>query len=275
MAVTPLGQQRGVAGLVLGSPVSLGADPFQPIVDLIGPLGGYVWHHTRGISVANEQPVETWLDVTGAVALEQSGASSLRPIRKSGGVLFDGLDDRLPARDAGLLTILDGAYTALLGFDEVPNTSGGGTSTRQVLSAAETASAATSRQVHVNYARPDSPNATRMRNLLADASTNVVIDLQSLGPQGAGPYHLAFRSGAPGGSARCDTLGSPLVQVGSTVTRPAGALASVYLTLGCQVRGASPGVSQLFWAGRVQYVVLVPANLTDLQLETIRVALGV
>lgn len=273
MPVTPLGQQRGVAGLLLGSPVSLAADPFQPIVDIVGPLGGYLWHHTRGIAVANEQPVETWLDVTNTVAWEQPGVSSLRPIRKAQGVLFDGLDDRMPARDASLLTILDGAHTIVVGFDDVPLS--GGTGARQMISAVETGSAATSLQVHVNYSRPDTPNATRMRYLLADASSNVTVDLQSLAGVGAGPYNLAFRSAAPGGVARCDTLTNPLVAVGSTPTRPAGALASVYLTLGCQVRGASPGTPQLFWPGRVQYVILVPAQLSDVQLETIRTALGV
>lgn len=91
---------------------------YQPILDTLEAAGGgYLWIHAEGIGEVAEQPVSSWLDVTGTLAWDQAGASSLRPLRKSDGLLFDGVDDRLngPADVTTWLARASGPYTVGVG----------------------------------------------------------------------------------------------------------------------------------------------------------------
>ena len=91
---------------------------YQSILDTLAAAGGgNLWLHEVGIDTAVEQPVATWDDVTGTIAWEQAGASSLRPLRKTDGLLFDGIDDRLnaPADVTTWLARASGPYTVGIG----------------------------------------------------------------------------------------------------------------------------------------------------------------
>jgi hypothetical protein len=69
---------------------------YQPILDILDTAGGgYLWLHEVGVDAAVEEPVALWEDVTGVRAFAQPGVTSIRPTRKSDGVLFDGIDDRM------------------------------------------------------------------------------------------------------------------------------------------------------------------------------------
>ena len=106
------GRWSGASG---GAPPALW---YQSILDTLAAAGGgYLWLHEVGIDTAVEQPVASWEDVTAAIAWEQAGASSLRPLRKSDGLLFDGIDDRLngPADVTTWLARVSGPYTVGVG----------------------------------------------------------------------------------------------------------------------------------------------------------------
>ncbi len=67
---------------------------YKPSLEILGN-NGYLWVHTQGIAEAVEGAVSSWSDITGSLSFLQSGASSLRPTRKSDGIQFDGTDDRM------------------------------------------------------------------------------------------------------------------------------------------------------------------------------------
>lgn len=100
---------------------------YDPIVAILtsGGATGYLWLHETGIASAVGQPVAAWADTSGAVAWEQPGVSSLRPIRASGGLILDGIDDRMNGT-AGMAAILAGTgwsmalgWTALSGASRI------------------------------------------------------------------------------------------------------------------------------------------------------------
>lgn len=103
----PFGAQLGRWG---GAP-SGGVAPqwYDPIVETLtsGGATGYLWLRETGIATAVGQHVQDWEDVTGAVAWSQPGVSSLRPILQAGGLVFDGIDDRMNA--AGFDSVLTGS----------------------------------------------------------------------------------------------------------------------------------------------------------------------
>lgn len=239
---------------------------YAPITDLIG--AGFFVEHATGIPDAVGQPVSAWADVRGTPVYTQPGVTSLRPLRNAGNVEFDGIDDRLLA-DA-LAPLLEGAHTLVVGFDDPDDI---GTGARTMVAAANTSSSGTLRQVSLNYSAPSSPNATRQRYYFADGTTGATISLVDLSDIGAGPYNLAFRNVGRGADTRADRLQDPLVQSGLTVTRPAGAEAYTWLTLGCRRIGATPTNTQ-FWLGKVRYVIAAPLELSDAQLEVVRATLS-
>ena len=100
----PFGARLGRWG---GAPSGSAAPAWwQPILDILtsGGATGYLWLQDEGIATPVGQGVAEWLDVTGAAVWEQPGASSLRPILQAGGLVFDGIDDRL--NDASSLATL-------------------------------------------------------------------------------------------------------------------------------------------------------------------------
>lgn len=86
---------------------------YAPIVVTLtaGGATGYLWIKDVGISTAIGQPVAMWGDVTGTVAWEQPGASSLCPILQANGLAYDGIDDRHLA-SSSFDTILAGSSWA-------------------------------------------------------------------------------------------------------------------------------------------------------------------
>lgn len=245
---------------------SLVAPWYQPITDIIG-ANGFLVSHEEGITEAVGQPVSAWRDVRGTTIFTQPGVSSLRPIRFANGLVFDGVDDRFIA-DA-YADLLEGAHTIIIGFDDPDDV---GTAARTVFAAANAASSGTRRQVSTNFSLPSIPNATRERHYLADGATAVSISLIAASA-GAGPYNLVFRNAGLGGDARADTLTAPLVQLGATVTRPAGVELYTLLTLGARRIGAGPTLTQV-WQGRIRYVLCANFQLSDVELETVRATLS-
>ena len=115
----PFGAQLGRWG---GAP-SGGVAPqwYDPIVAILtdGGATGYLWVKDLGIATAIGQPVSDWEDVTGAAIWEQPGVSSLRPILQAGGLVFDGIDDRLNA-GAGLAALFTGStWTMAVGWSAI------------------------------------------------------------------------------------------------------------------------------------------------------------
>lgn len=237
---------------------------YQSILDVFtaNSATGYIWSHDSGISTAVEQPVQTWSDVTNTVSLTQSGVSTLRPTRKSDGVMFDGVDDRMVSDT--LAGLAEGSHTILLGFDNPDNIT---TSVRTVVAYANALSSGFLRQVIINYSNPSSPNATRQRYYLADAATTASVSNMDISTIGAGPYDLAYRNVGLNGNARVDTLTSPLVQSGLVVTRPANVETFTLFTVGARRNGAGPTTSQ-FWEGKIRYIVICNKYLSDLDLAT-------
>ena len=105
----PFGASLGRWG---GAPSGSAPAPawWQPIVDILtsGGATGYLWIKDEGIATPVGQGVAEWLDVTGAAEWEQPGASSLRPILQAGGLVFDGIDDRM-GDGSSLVTLLTGS----------------------------------------------------------------------------------------------------------------------------------------------------------------------
>lgn len=222
---------------------------YQPILDTLAAAGGgYLWLHGFGIDEPLEQPVAEWLDVTGAVAWDQMGASSLRPTRKSDGLLFDGVDDRLngSADVTGWLARASGPYT--MGIGSVTNLS----------------------------------NATTVFWAATSGSTASIVNLntqQVLGRAGGSTLFSAVTDTGPlstwitvaGGGANLAKRRLSAVEVlGSYGTQLAGIVNS---TLGAR-RTTSPS---LFLSGRLAWVVASPVALSSagmLAIETTLAANG-
>lgn len=253
-----------------GSPVSASSNAITSPLAAIWAIDpdAAIWVKSAGISVGTGAPIPSWATADGRWSWTQA-STSLQPTRSSGGgAIFDGIDDWLA--DDTLAARCNGAHTMVLGWLQG---SEGATPARTLWCVASDNAGGSTYQVSLNYSRPDSPNATRMRAAWADnTGTLVTISLASLGSKGAGPYLLAQVSGAQGSGARVESLDTPIVEVGS-LTRPAGSATYEWLTLGARRLGAGPTVSQP-WLGTLDTAVLVSLALSDTQLATIRDAIA-
>lgn len=231
----PLGGTLGRWGGAPGGSTPPAPPWYQPILDVLTAAGGgYLWLHGFGVDEPLEQPVAEWLDVTGAVAWDQMGASSLRPTRKADGLLFDGVDDRLngSADVTGWLARASGPYT--MGVGSVTNLS----------------------------------NATSVFWAATSGSTASIVNLntqQVLGRAGGSTLFSAVTDTGPlstwitvaGGGANLTKRRLSAVEVlGSYGTQLAGIVNS---TLGAR-RTTSPS---LFLSGRVAWVIACPVALSS------------
>ena len=239
---------------------------WEPIADLVGD--GFITVYTEGVdtSGAGGAQVNSWADVRGGVVWAQTGAGSTRPTLDGDGLVLDGIDDRLEADEYA--SILDGAYTLLVGFDDPEDST---TTTRCLLSTSQPAGSSTARQTVFPYSRPGDPLTTRQQLRIVDTA-GVGVSLTGLSALAAGPYDLVARVGAPGASFGVAQLASPGTAVGSA-TRPNNeASAYTLLTLGARRTGATPSLAQ-YWQGRVRFAILADSILSDTDIATIRTAL--
>lgn len=231
-----------------GAPPPPAPEWWEEATAILTPLGGYLWVYSEGIAETVEQPVSSWLDVTGALAWDQSGASSLRPLLKADGILFDGVDDRLngSATVAGWLARGTGPYT--MGVGSLTNLS----NTTSVFWAATSGS--TSSIVNLNT-----------QNVLGRAGGSTLFSaVTDTGPLST--WITVAGSGANQTKRRVSTTET----LGSYGTQLAGI---VNATLGAR-RTTSPS---LFLSGRIQWVIAAPVALSSadmLALETILSAQG-
>lgn len=215
---------------------------WRPVLLILAAAGGgHLWVHTEGISVANEQPVVAWFDVRGVRQWEQPGASSLRPTRKAGGLLFDGIDDRLNG---------DATITSWLSPSSGPYTMGLGVVT--ALSNATTVywsatSGSTSSIVNLNT-----------QNVLGRAGGSTLFSTAIVD---TGPLST-WITVAGAGSNLAKRRVSTSEALGSYGTQLAGIINS---TLGAR-RTASPS---LFLNGTVAWVVSGPAALSSVDMAAI------
>lgn len=255
------------AGSSTPAPSNNLASPLKPIYDL--DANARVWVHTQGPDASVGNPVSVWESADGAWDLVQPTGTN-QPTRQSDGIDFDGVDNWMTADDSA--SILNGAYTVCDGFKDVGDSD---TNTRQLWgNYTDGVSTATRRCSHVNLSRPGSANTTRMRYLLGANSSATVISLTSLSSLGAaGPYHLAFRSPAPGsGSAEALQLTDPLAPINTGAWATVG-MANDLHTVGAQ-RINSAVAPLLPWQGTLFYHVILTYEASDADLDEVRDALA-
>jgi hypothetical protein len=224
---------------------------YQPIVDLVGD--GFVCVYTEGVETADPgAQVTAWADVRGTPVWAPTGATSTRPSLAANGLVLDGVDDRLEADEYA--SILDGAYTLILGFDAPEDST---TTTRCLLSASQPAGSSTARQTVLPYSRPGDPLTTRQQLRIVDTA-GVGVSLIGLS--------------APGASFGVAQLATPGTSIGSAARPNNEASAYTLLTLGARRTGPTPTLAQ-YWQGRVRYAILADSLLDNTALATIRTAL--
>lgn len=224
----------------------------------------WIWVITEGLqSVPPAGLIDSWPTENGAVSLVQ-GVSANRPtLGPSGRVVFNGTDSFM-THDAGG-SRFHGAHTLFFGFDE-PNLTT--TTARTALIAAATGSSTTTRQVSMNFSRPDIPNATRQRILFGDDSSSVAVSLMSV----VTPYDMGARVPAFGSAdlVRIYNLLTNSSTAIDTTTRPSGPSDPFdYFTIGASRRGAGPTVNQ-FWQGSVRYLAVGSFEYSLAQLDIAR-----
>lgn len=245
--VKPFGGELGPWGGSPGGSTPPAPPWYQPILDVLTAAGGgYLWLHGFGIDEPLEQPVAEWLDVTGAVAWDQMGASSLRPTRKADGLLFDGVDDRLngSADVTGWLARASGPYT--MGVGSVTNLSNATT----VFWAATSGS--TTSIVNLNT-----------QNVLGRAGGSTLFSTPVVDTGPLSSWVTVAGSGANLSKRRVSTAET----LGAYGTQLAGIVNS---TLGAR-RTTSPS---LFLSGRLAWVVASPFALSSADMLAIETTLA-
>lgn len=109
--------------------------------------------------------------------------------------------------------------------------------------------------------------------MLGANSSAAVILLTSVAGSAAGPYHLAFRSPAPGsGTAEALELTDPLASIATNTWATVG-MANDLHTVGAQ-RINSAVTPLLPWEGTLIYHVLLTYEASDADLDEVRDALA-
>lgn len=212
----------------------------------------------------------TTINTVNGIQIGTQGLSGSRATRLASSLSFDGTDDHYICNTHASLT--GQAHTLIFGFDNPEDTT---TSVRTLFCASAGSSSATTRQTSVNYSRPGSPNATRQRYYISETSS---ITASLLGYSiGAGPYNLALRAAAPGGTMRADRLDGSLTSISSATRSADDAIGYVWCYLGVRAVGATPSLAQ-YWQGDIRHFAIDDENWDDIDTalyRTCAIAAGV
>jgi len=201
--------------------------------------------------------------IRGTVIGTQPTASSRGYVYYDGSIFLDGVDDfYILDTHASKFNSLN---TYIVGFANPENTT---TAVRTLLSAGQTDSGGSTKQLNFNFSRQGAVNSSRMRKLYADDSTLVQVTLTS---KTTPPFNFVARTyNAPSYDFRVDDLLNPLVQIDVTQTRPVVASpAYTWATLGARRIGLSPTVSQ-YWQGYLKHFAFDNSTWTDGEVEIYR-----
>lgn len=236
--------------------------PWRPI--LLARPGVLIWDYLDSQCYAGATvgaPVSEIRTVDGVVIGAQA-TSGARPTRGTSGLVFDGVDDHLICN--ALANVVEQAHTIVFGFDLSTDAA---TTTKTLFTASAITATTTTRQVSVNYSRPDLPNATRQRYLVGDIS-GVSLALTSYSV-GLGPYNMALRAAAPGGAMSAVILDGSLTSITSGTRSANDGIVFDWLYIGARALGASPTVSQ-YWQGRLRHFALDDTRWSDTDTQTYR-----
>lgn len=192
------------------------------------------------------------INTVNGIQLGTQALSGSRASRQTSSLLFDGTNDHYIGNTHA--NLVEQAHTLIFGFDNPEDTT---TAVRTIFCASSNTSGALSRQVSMNYSRPGVPNATRQRYAIGDTSfLTTSLAGYSIG---TGPYNLALRAAAPGGTMTADILDSSLTAISSNTRSANDAVDFDWFYIGVRAIGATPTLAQ-YWQGNVRHMAFDDQN---------------